>query len=202
MLATIALGAAQSPIGTLCCLYILLLLPCLPFLLLLLRMSLLLLSPCRYSPALHLYVAVAMICLCIYTLYLLCVHGVFYRFSTSLLSTLAHVRRSNACLQLSHAYKCQCIHINTQKAAGHQVYILTLGKLESYTLKQIKISSDHCMYALLNELCLFGAEQQLPIQMVAWLQVWQQEQFLAMQLQPPLLLLVALLRLNTFPKRR
>lgn len=67
--------------------------------------------PCPYWHALHLYVAAAMICLSKYTLYLLCVPGVCYCFSMSLLSTIAHVRRSNACLQLSHADKSQCIHI-------------------------------------------------------------------------------------------
>ena len=40
------------------------------------------------------------------------------------------------------------------------------------------------------------------MQMVVWLQVWQQEQCLAMQLLPPLLLSEALLHLNTFPKKQ
>lgn len=80
MLATIALGAAQSPIGTLYRLYIVAItssafsaapayVTAAPL-------------PCYYSRALHLYVAAAMTCLYTYISYVLCIHGVPFCFGT------------------------------------------------------------------------------------------------------------------------
>jgi len=108
MLATIALGAAQSPtLFSLQCCHCLILLSC-----------------CSYSVSL--LTCTSCLCCCgndllvyIYSLSPVCPwktrdtsNGVFHCFSMSLLCTIAYGRRNNACLQLSYAYKSQCIHIN------------------------------------------------------------------------------------------
>jgi len=153
MLATIALGAAQSPIGTLCFLYnVAIASSCFPAAPIL----------CHYSHALHVYVAAAMICLCTYILFLLCVHG---RHETqAMVSSIASACHCYVPLLMAEGtmHVCNCHMLTSLNAftstrpAGHQVCIWTLGKPESHTLKQIKSPSDHCMYALLNAHCLFG----------------------------------------------